>query len=199
MKHTLLTLTIFALLATGAPAQSLRANAPAPLQAGVNTSTTDNFTGTHYWYFFGGPGKVVVRATFAGGGLLGNSMNSAMKITLSDGAGSFSVSKTIVSSSNQDLNTATFTGNLKTRTRLLVSVAPPSQGLVRSGGEYTLEAGGAVAFASSGTGGDPIVQTFYGDFGAPGGYAGEGGTADYGATKFRADGSVVASNGATGT
>lgn len=199
MKNTLLTLTIFALFASGAPAQSLRASSPAPLQAGVNTSTTDNFTGTHYWYFFGGPGKVVLRATFAGGGLLGNPMNSAMKVTLSDGAGSFAVSKTIASSSNQDLNTATFSGNLKKRTRLLVSVAPPSQGLVRSGGQYTLEASGAVAFASSSGGGDPIVQTFYGDFGAPSGSAGAGGTADYGATKFAANGSIVASNGATGT
>ncbi len=61
-----------------------------------------------------------------------------------------------------------------------------------------LEASGAVAFASPSTSGDPIVQTFYGDFGAPAGSAGSGGTAIYGATKFSADGTIVASNGATG-
>jgi hypothetical protein len=195
--------TIIVLLATlvmtsTVSAQSLRSNAPAPMQPGVNTSTTDNFTGTHYWYFYGGPGRVVLTARFTGGGLLGNPMSSTLRITLSDGAGSFSVSKTLVSSSNQDESTGTFTGTLKARSRLLVSVAPPSQGLVRSGGQYQLVASGEVAFNSPRTTGDPIVQTFYGDFSPPSGSVADG-AGTYGATRFNANGTLVASNGQRGT
>jgi hypothetical protein len=198
VKRIALLVAMLVLTATLAEGQSLKSSSPAPLQAGVNEATTDNFTGTHYWYFYGGPGTVVLHATLKGMGMMGSPMNTRFVVTLSDAAGSFQVSKVLVSGSNQAPATGTFDGKLKTRTRLIVSVAPPSQALVRMGGTYDLEASGAVAFGVERSLGDPIVQTFYGDFGAPSGQ-GAGGTQDYGATKFRADGSIVCANGASGT
>jgi hypothetical protein len=172
-----------------ASAQSLKPDAPAPLKAGINDSQTDNFTGTHYWYFYAGPGRVTVHCQFKGGGLLGNSMNSSLTFTLSDVAQTWQQSKKLVSGSTADARETTFVGNLKKRTEVIVSVAPVSGGLVRMGGEYQITAGGAVAFGQEKTG-DPIVGTYMQMYGM---------TENIGATKFKADGTIVAANGFTGT
>ena len=40
-----------------ATAQSLKPEAPAPLQAGVNRAVADSMVGSQYWYFLSGPGE----------------------------------------------------------------------------------------------------------------------------------------------
>jgi len=189
MKHLFITAACVALAFATASAQSLSINSPAPLQPGINQGQTDNFTGTQYWYFYGGPGKVAVHCEFKGGGVLGSSVNSSLTFTLSDSAQTWRISKTLVSGSTANAAEATFPGTLKKRTKIIVTVAPIAGGLVRLGGAYTISVSGEVAYGSA-RAGDPIVQTF---MQVAGMYA------NYGATKFNADGTILASTGATGT
>ena len=180
---------IAALTTTNVSAQSLSVNMPGPLRAGVNVGQTDNFTGTHYWYFYAGPGAVAVHCEFKGGGLLGNPMNSRLTFTLSDAAQTWHQSKTLVSGSNADTNQVTFHGNIKQRIEVIVSVAPVAGGLVRMGGEYSISVSGAVAYGQAKSG-DPIVGTYMQMCCM---------TENIGLTKFQPNGTIVAANGFTGT
>jgi hypothetical protein len=189
MKRSSFALTLVLLSVVPAYAQSLKPNAPAPLKAGINDSQTDNFTGTHYWYFYALPGRVTVHCQFAGGGLLGSSMNSSLTFTLSDVAQTWQQSKKLVSGSTADARETTFVGNFKKRTEVIVAVVPVSGGLVRMGGEYQITVGGAVAFGQV-KAGDPIVGTYMQMYGM---------TENIGLTKFKADGTIAAANGFTGT
>jgi hypothetical protein len=130
-----------------------------------------------------------VHCLFKGGGMMGNSLNSTLTFTLSDVAQTWSQSKKLVSGSSADARETTFVGNLKKRTEVIVSVAPVSGGLVRLGGEYQITVGGAVAFGQAKTG-DPIVGTYMQMYGMH---------ENIGVTKFKADGTVAAANGFTGT
>jgi hypothetical protein len=189
MNRVLFAIALAALTSTTVSAQSLSVNSPAPLKAGINDSATDNFTGTHYWYFYAGPGAVTVHCEFKGGGILGASINSKLTFTLSDSGQTWHISKTLISGSTADQRETRFTANLKKRIKVIVTVSPVANALVRMGGEYQISASGAVAFGQE-KAGDPIVQTFM-QF--------SGMTKNYGATKFNADGTVVASDGSTGT
>lgn len=189
MKRFIATVAFALLMAATVSAQSLTPNSPAPLQAGVNDSQTDNFTGAHYWYFYAGPGAVSVHCEFKGGGLLGASMKAPLTFTFTDAARTWTYSKPLVSSSTADVAETTFKGNFKTRTKVIVTVSPVANGLVRTGGEYQISVAGAVAFGQQ-KAGDPIIQTFMQEAGM---------TQNYGATKFLANGTILASTGATGT
>jgi len=171
---------------TSARAQSLKPEAPAPIQPGVNKGTIDNFIGTHYWYFTGGPGQTRVHAQFKSGGLMGNPYKVDVTFSLFDEARSWRTNKVL--SSEGKVVDYTFLGDLKKPTKVLVSVAPPSGGLVRMGGDYELEVSGAVAFGAPSTA-DPVVGTYK----EMTGY-----TADLGDCKFSADGSIQSTNGASG-
>jgi len=189
MRHVISAIALAALTVATVSAQSLRVDSPGPLKAGINVSQTDNFTGTHYWYFYAGPGPVAVHCEFKGGGVLGASLNSRLTFTLSDSAQTWHVSKTLVSGSTADASQTTFHGNLKKRTKVIVTVAPVAGGLVRMGGEYSISVSGAVAYGQEKTG-DPIVGTYMQTMGM---------TENIGLTKFKPDGTVVAANGFTGT
>jgi hypothetical protein len=189
MKHLTLIALLAGLTVSAASGQSLSINSPAPLQPGVNEGQTDNFTGTHYWYFYGGPGKVTVHCVFKGGGFLGASMNAPLTFTLSDAAQTWHTSGKLVSGSTANEREVTFPGMLKHRTKIIVSVVPVAGGLVRMGGTYDISVSGVVAYGAKKSG-DPIVGTMMQMSGM---------TSNYGATKFKADGTVVASTGATGT
>jgi hypothetical protein len=178
---------IFALAAmlgmTGvASAQSLKAANPAPLQAGVNSGTVDNFIGTQYWYFIAHPGKVEVTVRFKAMTLLGNAQKTALTITMYNSSQTWHTTK-VLSSTDADA-VATFTGTLKDTEKVIVSVEPPSGGLVRAGGDYQITVSGAVSYGTAHTNGDPVVGTY---------------SSYYGATKFQADGTIVCADGTTGT
>jgi hypothetical protein len=146
------------LAASPAGAQSLDPRSPAPLQAGDNTGTVDNFVGSNYFYLTGGPGTVTIRVSYNSMSLLGNAQRSALNIELTDDKKSWTERRSI-SSTGQSSST-TLTGNLKVPTKLILSIIPPNGGLVRAGGDYTVNATGAVNFAAPLTPTQLIVGTY---------------------------------------
>jgi hypothetical protein len=179
----------FAMIILTAPvcAQSLKPESPSPLQSGINQGVVDNFVGTQYWYFTGGPGQVHVHAQFKPMGLMGNPYKSDITITLSDAANTWHTSK-VLSSDSKPVD-CTFDGDLKTPTKLIVTVAPPPGGLVRMGGNYELVVTGDAAFAQPSTG-DPVIGTYKQMCGY---------TSLVGACKFLPDGTIQTTSGANGS
>ncbi len=168
-------------------AQSLKPENPYAMSAGINKGTSDSLVGMHYWYFYATPGsnRLTVRFTTPTA-LYGAQMNTVLTITLYDEKRTFKITKTVTSNKTQ--REATFSAdNVKSRMKIIVAIAPPNQNLVRMGGDYEIEANGNVEFALAATKGDPIVRTY------------DSKVNQYGATKFLADGSVIATDGSRGT
>jgi hypothetical protein len=135
---------LFALAVAPALPQSLDAQHPAPLQPGVNTGTVDNFVGSNFFKFSGGPGALTVVVSYNSMGLLGNAQRSSLTVELTDEKKNW-VERRVISSVKES-NSTKMVGNLKTPTRLILSIIPPQGGLVRSGGDYAVTASGAVQF-----------------------------------------------------
>lgn len=168
-------------------AQSLKREKPYPLQAGINKGTSDSLIGIHYWYFYAVPGssKMIVRFVTPTT-LYGAQPNTVLTITMSDEKMTWRVTKTVTS--NKNTSEAVFTADkVKTGMKILVSVAPPNQKLIRMGGDYEIEVKGDVEFDEIKNDADPIVRTY------------ESKVNSYGATKFLADGTIETSNGISGT
>lgn len=182
-----LTLLIVFFLAMGcASAQSLKPEDPYPLKAGINKGTADSLVGTHYWYFFAKPGSNRVIVRFKPMTLYGAPQNTTLTVTLYDEKKTWRNTKTI--SSNKNASDATFTAEkLDHKLKVIISVAPPKQDLIRMGGDYEIEATGDVQFDEVKSTADPIIRTY------------DSKVNDYGATKFLADGTVEAANGSQGT
>lgn len=188
-----LSVLIAILLATGcASAQSLKPEDPYPLQAGINKGTADSLVGTQYWYFYAMPGNSQVKVRFANATALYGApiRNTTLTITLADSKRTWRNTKVITPQRNQ--SEATFTADkVKTKMKIIISVAPPNQNLIRMGGDYEIEATGDVEFDQVKSSADPIVRTYepkvmhYSD--------------SYGTTKFLADGTVETANGFHGT
>lgn len=136
---------LLVLPATAVLAQSLDIHNPAPLQAGDNTGTVDNFVGSNYFYLTGGPGAVTIKVNYSSMSLLGNIQRSSLNIELSDDKRTWTERRTITSA--KDSSSTTLTGNLKVATKLVLSIIPPEGGLVRSGGDYVVTASGAAQYA----------------------------------------------------
>ncbi len=185
-------LIVFLLLAGAASAQSLKPENPYPLQAGINKGTADSLVGTHYWYFYSAPGKtqVTVRLTQATTVFGAPVNNTTLTITLTDEKKTWRNVKIITPNKNQ--SEATFTAEkIKSKMKIIISVAPPNQNLLRMGGDYEIEATGDVQFDEVKNAADPIIRTFepkvmhYNE--------------SYGTTKFQADGTIATANGFRGT
>ncbi len=187
MKLQLVCCLAIVLSATSAGAQSLKPEAPSPLQPGINEGTVDNFVGPQYWYFMGEPGHTHLHAQFTPMGLLGSAYPSEITVTLSDADKTWSTPK-ILSSASKIVD-CSFDGDLKKPTKLLISVTPPTGGMVRTGGNYQLEASGAVSFGQKSTA-DPVIGTYN----QMSGY-----TSLLGTSKFLADGSIQTTSGASGS
>ena len=175
-----------------AAAQSLKSEDPYPLQAGINKGTADSLVGTQYWYFYAMPGDSQVKVRFTNAtALYGASIrNTTLTITLTDNKKTWRNTKVITPQRNQ--SEATFSADkVKTKMRIIISVAPPNQNLIRMGGDYEIEATGDVQFDEAKSSTDPIVRSYepkvmhYSD--------------SYGTTKFLADGTVETANGFKGT
>jgi hypothetical protein len=172
-------------LAVGcALAQSLKSEAPAPLQSGINKGIADSMVGTQYWYFLGGPGEVRLLVRFKS--TMGPMVREPLTVTLSDDQRTWHVTKVLYSENGAVADT-TFTGNLDKKLKAIVLVAPPSGGLLRSVGDYDLQLTGAVQFEQARSTRDPIIGTY------------QSRVNSYGAMKFLADGTVQASDGSSGT
>jgi hypothetical protein len=165
-----------------ADAQSLDPNKPAPLQAGINKGTADNMIGPQYWFFTAGPGNVKVIARFKSMGLLGNPTQATITIVLTDDKRTWKTSVTL--SAAAAFSEKEIPGKFDKKQKVVVEIVPPPNGLVRSGGDYQIEATGAVEFTPvANTGVDPIVRTYVGGRGL---------------CKFLPDGRVIAADGTEG-
>ena len=160
MRKLSLLITLF--LAVGcASAQSLKPQSPYPLKAGINQGTSDSLVGTHYWYFFVTPGNNRLTVRFKNPTTLyGTELNNnVLTITVSDEKKNWKVVKTV--SSNKNTSEATFVSNkVDKKIKIIVSVAPPNQNLIRMGGDYEIEATGDVQFDEVKSAVDPIIRTY---------------------------------------
>ncbi len=181
--------TALALILSVAPAfaQSLNPNSPSPLQPGVNRGTVDSIVGPHYWYFTAGPGQSLVHASFTSMGLYGSPQRTNLTVTLSDADNTWHAPH-VLTSQGKAVD-YTFTGNPKKQTKMIVTVAPPSNSLIRAGGDYQLEVSGVAAFGSK-SDAEPIVHIYKQMCGY---------TAALGNCKFQSDGTVATTSGASGT
>lgn len=168
--------------------QSLKVENPYAMSAGVNRGTADSLVGTQYWYFYATPGsnRLTVRfrtpATMYGAAI----NNNLLTITVTDDKRTFRLTKTVTAQKNA--TEATFSAaKVAKRMKIIVAVAPPNQNLIRMGGEYEIEASGDVQFGEAAGTADPIVRTY------------ESKVNSYAATRFLADGTVIASDGSRGT
>ncbi|HYJ92414.1 MAG TPA: hypothetical protein VEV84_13975 [Pyrinomonadaceae bacterium] len=183
-----LSLLIAILIAAGCmSAQSLKPENPYPMKAGINRATSDSLVGTQYWYFYATPGNSTLTVRLkTPTTLYGAQLNTVVAVTLTDAAHTWKNTKTVATRPNQ--TEATFTAaNIKKPVKIIVAVAPPNQNLIRMGGDYELEATGAVQFGEAGAVAEPIIRTF------------QSMVNTYGATRFLADGTVMASDGSRGT
>jgi hypothetical protein len=168
-------------------AQSIKLDAPAPLHQGNNQALIDSFVGDHYYYFYAEPGKFSIAWSFSGaqeGFAVGgkpsfaavfNPKTSGSQMTHKDGPSG-----------------VVYNGSVTQRTRVLVGVSPVNSKLVRQTTPYLIVVTGNVSFGNASAGPDPIV----------GAYAQKlmfSGEPALGAVKFLANGSIIASNGGTGT
>lgn len=183
-----LTILIMFFIAVGcASAQSLKPEDPYPLKSGINKGISDSLVGTHYWYYYATPGssRLTVRLKQATA-LYGAQQNTVLTVTLSDEKKTWKVSKT--ATSNKNTSEAVFTADkVDKRMKIIVSVAPPNQNLVRMGGDYEIEVMGDVQFDEAKSSADPIIRTY------------DSKVNSYGAIKFLADGTVEAVDGSRGT
>lgn len=186
--RSLVTALVLLISVAAAAAQSLKPQSPYPLKAGINQGTSDSLVGVHYWYFYAMPGTSSIRVRLrTATTLYGASTNSTLTITVRDEKGG-QLTKMI--NANPNKRETTFTApKVNKRMKIVVSVSPPNQNLIRMGGDYEIEATGDVAFGDGDDAVDPIVRT----------YEAKTGLNSYGAVKFLANGTIESSNGYRGT
>jgi hypothetical protein len=186
MKFAVLALA-FGISTTSSPAQSLKADAPTPLKPGINRGLVDALVGPHYWTYTAQPGASKVHVTFSAMGIYGTAPKTAVTFTMSDAANTWHTSKVLMSQGTP-VDT-TFEGAPKAQTKIVISVVPPTNAMLRVGGNYEIEVTGAVSFDQTGSSASPIA----GMYKQLAGY-----TKPLGDCKFTADGKIVTTNGASG-
>lgn len=169
-------------------AQSLKPESPYPLQAGINKGTSDSLVGTQYWYFYAEPGNSQVVVRFKQGTTLYGAAvnNTSLTITLADEKRTWRNTKVITPKKNA--SEAVFTAEkVKARMKIIISIAPPNQNLLRMGGDYEIEAVGDVGFDEIKKTAEPIIRTY------------ESKVNTYGTVKFLPDGKIESSDGSSGS
>lgn len=182
-RTTFLALIVFAVPVS---AQSLKLETATPLKPGINHGTVDSFVGSHYWYFMVEPGKFHVVFTWsgpkematipghpiAGMAFVGNNPTAHLKFVESP-------------------SSTVWDGSVDKPTKVVVEVDPVKSPLVRQTSDYVFNLSGSIgagAPAGARPGGNKpaIVGTYMSKVDGSG------------ATKFLADGTVVASSGSSG-
>lgn len=175
-------------LSVSSSAQSLDPQKPAPMKAGPNAGTVDNFGGPNYFYFWSGPGESTITATYKSMGLFGNAMKSDLTVELYDENKTWVARATI--SSLKESSQRQLHGSLKKETKLILAVIPPSGGLLRTGGDYEVTATGVVRFDKPLSATELIVGTY-----TPSTIYDNENTA----VKFKPDGTLEFASGTLGT
>ncbi len=168
-------------------AQSLKLDAPAPLHAGNNQALIDSFVGDHYYFFFAEPGKFHIAWTW-GGANEGFTVGGKPSF-----AAAFNPKTTGATMTFKNVpGGTTYDGTVTQRTRVMVGVSPVNSKLVRQTTPYVIVVSGNVSFGSGAGGPDPIVGVYSQKMLFQGEPA-------MGAVKFLANGTIVTSNGGSGT
>jgi len=126
-----------------AQAQSVDPKKPGPLGPGVNKGNVDNVQGSHYFYFYAGPGHIEVNLAFKELGVFGNPFRQTLSFDFYDDDAKLMSHNAIVSVGTLErLNTD---GDLNKRQRIRLAIIP-QQGAIRLGGYYEIQVIGAGAF-----------------------------------------------------
>ena len=177
LRFSLLTLSAFVTFCIASSPVAQAAAPPTALQAGPNDGIADSFVGNHDWTFAAKPGPFEVDVR------LGRTPTNSLP------GAPFQTVLHIKPFSNVKVTFAkvpggyVYKGTVLKSVNMHLTIIPPQSMLVRESSEYTVEATGNIVFTA---GADPIIGTYTGPNGL-------------GAVKFQKGGTVVASNGDSGT
>jgi len=122
-------------------AQSLDPEKPAPLAPGANKGNVDSMTGSHFYYFWAGPGHFDINLAFKDLGLYGNPLRQVLNFDFYNNDNKLMAHNAIVAAGR--LERIATEGDLADRQRIRIAVVP-QKGLIRLGGYYEIEVTGAV-------------------------------------------------------
>lgn len=174
----------------GAGAQSLDSKHPTPLVAGENTGTVDSMVGPQYWSFHTRTGSASIVVRFAAMGLFGNASASTIQVVLHDSTGKQFAAESVTSTGKPV--EVSWPGKFPKPSTVILEIRPMGSSLVRTGGDYSVQVNGAVAFSNAKPPGPERIAGTYSLMVCPP-------TLDCQATRFFPDGSVKTADGTTGT
>jgi len=155
---------------------------PTPLHAGANNGTADSLVGPHDWSLQVRPGGFALTLTVLPGSQDMVQLRGQPTIRVFCTPKCDRKKVLFVDSPS---GVIAIRGTVTQPTKMTVRVIPVDSPLVRVTRNYTLEATGAVAF-TGGAGADPVVGTYFAK------------RAEYGATRFLANGQVITTDGQQG-
>jgi hypothetical protein len=177
-------------LPSGAVAQSLDSKHPTPLVAGENTGTVDSMVGPQFWSFQTRTGSASIVVRFAAMGLFGNASASTIQVVLHDSTGKQFAAES-VTSTGKPVEVA-WPGTFPKPATVILEIRPAMSSLIRTGGDYSVQVTGAVAFSNAKPPGPERIAGTYSLMVCPP-------TLDCQAVRFFPNGTVKTADGTTGT
>jgi hypothetical protein len=175
---------------SGAGAQSLDSKHPTALVAGENTGTVDSMVGPQFWSFQTRTGSASIVVRFAAMGLFGNASASTIQVVLHDSAGKQFAAESVTSTGKPV--EVKWPGKFSKPVTVILEIRPAMSSLVRTGGDYSIQVSGAVAFSNAKAPGPERIAGTYSLMVCPP-------TLECQATRFFPNGSVKTADGTTGT
>jgi outer membrane protein OmpA-like peptidoglycan-associated protein len=136
-------------------AQSHDAAKPAPLGPGVNKGNIDNFGGSHYYYFYAGPGHIDIDFAFKEMGMLGQPFRQSLDIDFIREDGQLGAHNSLTSFGT--IERGHMDGDIDHRQKFTM-VVTAQKGLVKLGGYYEIALKGAVSFEGATASGNVAPQ-----------------------------------------
>lgn len=150
-------------------AQSLDPKNPARLQPGVNSGNIDAFMTPHFWTFIAEKGDVKIDLMFRAQSILGAQLRTTIGFNIYDIKTPDKKFTKLVTSSGEGA-TQSIEGPSEAEHQMVIEVVPP-KALVRSGGDYQIQAVKGIKFLGAGpasgdmSGSDPILSRHFRTFG----------------------------------
>ena len=138
---------LFALACASVHAATGTMQQPLPLGPGINGGVADSNVATHYYYYFwAGPGHVDVSMGFKSMGVFGNPLRETMTFDFFNEQGT-NISHNTVTSLDK-LEHVHTDGDFDIKRKVTIQITTPP-GVIRTGGQFEIEATGVVAFDSN--------------------------------------------------